>query len=274
MEGSPVKVAVVGACGRMGQEACRALAADPDFELVVACDNRNVGESIRDVAGAPAPDIPVSGKLGEALDATKPDVLVELTNGGSAPDHALRALKRGVAVVVGASGVGREGLAAIRDAATEHGTPCLLVPNFALGAVLMMRFAEQAAAWFPDAEIVEMHHAGKLDAPSGTAMHTAEVVADARTKPPQRVIGATEKAEGARGAKVKGVPVHSVRLPGLVAHQMVVFGGEGELLTVRHDSMSRASFMEGLKLAVRKVRTLEGLVVGLDKVMFPRPERA
>lgn len=267
MEGSSVKVGVVGACGRMGQEAMRALGGDPAFELVAVCDNDRVGESARAVAGPPAPEIPITGKLGEALDAARPDVLVDLTNGGSAPDHAIRALKRKVAVVIGASGVGADGLAAIRDACAEHATPCLLVPNFAIGAVLMMRFAEEAARWFPDVEVIELHHAGKLDSPSGTAVHTAERVSEARLGRPARQIGATETRPGARGASVKDVHVHSVRLPGLVAHQEVLFGGEGELLTIRHDSLSRSSFMAGLKLAVREVRRLEGLVVGLDKVM-------
>jgi 4-hydroxy-tetrahydrodipicolinate reductase len=268
MSDKAVRVAVVGACGRMGQETLRALGSDPGFDVVAACDSNHVGESARTVAGPAAPDIPVSGKLGEALDAARPDVLVELTNGGSAPDHAIRALKRRVAVVVGASGIASDGMAAIREACAESTTPCLIVPNFAVGAVLMMRFAAEAARWFPDAEVLEMHHAGKLDSPSGTAIHTAERIAESRSGRPVRQIGATETRAGARGAGVKEVHVHSVRLPGLVAHQEVLFGGEGELLTIRHDSLSRTSFMAGLKLAVREVRRLEGLVVGLDKVMF------
>lgn len=252
----------------MGQETLRALGSDPGFDVVAACDSNRVGESARSVAGPQAPDIVVSGKLGEALDASSPDVLVELTNGGSAPDHAMRALKRRVAVVVGASGIASDGMAAIRDACSESGTPCLVVPNFAVGAVLMMRFAAEAARWYPDAEVVEMHHAGKLDSPSGTSIHTAERIAEARTGRAVRQIGATETRAGARGSAVKEVHVHSVRLPGLVAHQEVLFGGEGELLSIRHDSFNRSSFMTGLKLAVREVRHLEGLVVGLERVMF------
>jgi 4-hydroxy-tetrahydrodipicolinate reductase len=150
----------------------------------------------------------------------------------------------------------------------ETGVPGMVVPNFAIGAVLMMRFAEIAAAWLPDCEIVEMHHDRKEDAPSGTAQMTAQRIGKARTEEPTRLPRAAIKVEGVRGGSVAAVPIHSVRLPGLVAHQIVMFGGPGETLTLRHDSMDRASFMSGVKLCVRKVRTLEGLAVGMDKLIF------
>ncbi|MBS1724983.1 MAG: 4-hydroxy-tetrahydrodipicolinate reductase [Armatimonadetes bacterium] len=263
-----VKVAVAGACGRMGQESLRALGGAPEFEVVAAVDKSNPGESARSVAGSPAPDIAIHNKLGESLDATKPDVLLDLTHASCAADNTVSALKRRIAVVIGTSGLSNEDLSAIREACMTHETPALLVPNFAIGAILMMRFAEQAAKWFPSAEIIELHHDGKADSPSGTATRTAEMIAAARESVPRRAVGAVEKFPGARGAQVKGIQTHSVRLPGLVAHQEVLFGGPGELLTIRHDSMNRGSFMEGVKYACREVRGLNGFVVGLDKLMF------
>lgn len=262
------RVAVVGAAGRMGQEALRALGGSPGFEVVAAIDKLNCGESARSLAGAPAPEVLIHNKLGEALDAGRPDVLLDLTHPSCAADNTMSALKRKIAVVIGTSGLSNDDLSAIRESCMEHGTPALLVPNFAIGAILMMRFAEQAAKWFPNVEVIELHHDGKADSPSGTATRTAEILADARESVPRGVVGAIEKHAGARGANVKGVHVHSVRLPGLVAHQEVLFGGPGELLTLRHDSMHRGSFMEGVKLACAEVRNLSGFVTGLDKLMF------
>jgi len=269
---SVIRVAVAGAAGRMGQESLRALGAAGEFEVVAAIDKLHVGEPASAVAGAPAPDVAITARLGETLDASKPDVLLDLTHPSCAADNTLTALKRKIAVVIGTSGLGNDNLSAIRSACREFETPALLVPNFAVGAVLMMRFAEMAAPWLPSAEIIELHHDGKADSPSGTATRTAEIISASREAEPRGVVGSIEKYPGARGAHVKGVHVHSVRLPGLVAHQEVVFGGTGELLTVRHDSMNRTSFMEGVKLACREVRTLSGFVVGLDKLMFRQRE--
>ena len=153
------------------------------------------------------------------------------------------------------------------DACRLNGVGGVLVPNFAIGAVLMMRFAQEAARWLPDAEVIEMHHDRKIDAPSGTGIRTAELISEARTKQKRPDPTTKLKHEGARGALVADVKVHSVRLPGLVAHQQVLFGGEGELLTIKHDSLSRASFMQGVKLAIRKVRDLDTFAIGLDKLM-------
>ena len=263
-----LQIAVAGAAGRMGQETLRTLGNASEFEVVAAIDKTCVGESASTVAGPPAPDIVVTARLGETLDATKPDVLIDLTHPSCAADNTLTALKRKIAVVIGTSGLGNDNLSAIRSACREYETPALLVPNFAVGAVLMMRFAEMAAHWLPSAEISELHHDGKADSPSGTATRTAEIVSSARESEPRGVVGSIEKYPGARGANVKGVRIHSVRLPGLVAHQEVIFGGTGELLSIRHDSMNRTSFMEGVKLACREVRSLEGFVIGLDKLMF------
>lgn len=265
---SRIRVAVAGAAGRMGTEVVKTVVAAPDMVLVAAADHHHVGGSIRLIGGPDAPDFPIESKLETAISKGHPEVYVDFTNGESAAENALLAIQHGVSPVIGASGLDPDVLHDIALASAEKGVPACLIPNFAVGAVLMTRFAEMAAAWMPYVEVIEMHHDRKLDAPSGTAIHTAQMIAEVRGEAPPKKVDDFEKYEGARGSVVDGVPVHSVRLPGLVAHQMVLFGGEGELLTIRHDSLARTSFMEGVKLAVRKVRSQQGLVVGLDKLMF------
>ena len=247
-----IRVCVVGAAGRMGSEAVRTILAADDLEVALAVDSLG-GEGI-------------------ALTMPKPlsgcDVMLELTHADSATEHAVIAAESGVSPVIGASGLSSAQQSRVADACRAAKVGGILVPNFAIGAVLMMRFASEAAKWLPNAEVIEMHHDKKVDAPSGTGIRTAELISLARLNrrnpDPTKVV----KYEGARGAVVDDVPVHSVRLPGLVAHQTVMFGGEGEVLTVRHDSMNRGSFMPGVLLAVRKVRGLDGFVVGLDALMY------
>lgn len=204
--------------------------------------------------------------LAESLDRSPCDVLVDFTHFDSAVDHGLVAMQRGIAPVIGVSGIDPSGIERLRSASLASGVPCAVIPNFALGAVLLMKFAEMAAPWMPHVEILELHHDGKKDAPSGTAMALASRLAKARGEtPPQR--DEILKAECARGAEVAGIRVHSVRLPGLVAHNEVLFGGTGELLTLRHDSLSRESFMSGVALAVRQIRSRQGLSLSLDELM-------
>ncbi|MCX7800012.1 MAG: 4-hydroxy-tetrahydrodipicolinate reductase [Fimbriimonadales bacterium] len=263
-----LKVAVAGAAGRMGTTTVQALALEGDFEVVCAVDRAHAGESLRSVAGPKAPDIPIREKFGAALDETKPDVLIDFTTHASAVEHAASSMRRGVAPVIGATGLTQHDLSELRRLSEDTGVPGIYVPNFAIGAVLMMRFAELASRWLPDVEIVEMHHDRKLDAPSGTAILTADLIAEARKCVPTPPVTQQLKVEGARGGVYKDIPIHSVRLPGLVAHQAVLFGGKGELLTIRHDSLDRSSFMEGVKIALRHVRKLQGFSVGLDKILF------
>lgn len=238
------------------------------MEIVAAIDRTRVGENCREFAGGRAPDLVVVDKLGAALDNVKADVLIDFSHASGVPQHADSAIRRGVSPVIGATGLSDGELREIRLRCKEEGVPGIYVPNFAIGAVLMMRFAELAARWMPDCEIIELHHERKEDAPSGTAMRTAELVAEARadglTRRPRPAI----KVEGARGGTYKDVNIHSVRLPGYVAHQEVIFGRPGEVLTVRHDSMDRVSFMPGVAIAVREVKGLDGFVVGLDKILF------
>jgi len=256
-----IRVVVVGAGGRMGREALRALSADQDFEVAAAIVRDP--SSVSELEGfSPEAD------LAAALEREKPDVVLDLSRAPAAFDTALAALSRGIPVVSGVTGISDAVLLDLRNLTADHLTPMLVVPNFAIGAVLMMRFAELAANWIPDAEIIELHHEKKVDAPSGTAMLTAQRIAAARSNAPTAPATTVIKAEGARGGDVDGVPVHSVRLPGLLAHQEVMFGAPGEVLTIRHDAADRSVYMPGVKLCLRRVASLSGLTIGMDSLLF------
>ena len=234
-----VRVAVLGAAGRMGSTVCAALRDDPETELVAEVDAHDRLETVLD-AGA--------------------DVAVEFTLPDSVKRNTAWLLERGVHTVVGATGLTDDDLA---DLEKMTGPANLFVaPNFAIGAVLMMKFAEQAARHLPDVEITELHHERKIDAPSGTALRTARLISQARRGGPARADDGD-----ARGLLVDGVPVHSVRLPGLMASQEVVFGALGQTLTIRHDSLDRSSFMPGVLLAVKRVGQMPGLTVGLEVLL-------
>ena len=243
-----IKVGVLGAKGRMGTQVCGAVTGAADMELAATAD------------------------IGDERDClTAADVVVDFTHPGAVMDNLRWCVAHGRNTVIGTSGFDEDRLAAVRlwlGAAPE--VSVLVVPNFSIGAVLMMRFAAQAARFFESAEIIELHHAGKVDAPSGTAARTASLIVAARDEaglgpPPDAT--ATALA-GARGADVEGLRVHSVRLAGLVAHQEVLLGGHGELLTIRHDSLDRSSFMPGVLAGIRGVRSLPpGLTVGLDAIL-------
>lgn len=225
-----LRVAVAGAMGRMGTTARDALLRTGEY----CCGLARRADAERGIVDSV-----------DAMIAQRPDVLLDLTTRPGSPQIALAVVERGVPVVVGASGWSDAERAALDAAAKQRNVGALLVPNFSIGAVLMMRFAQEAARYFPHAEIVELHHAEKKDKPSGTARETA----------------ARMERNGARAA------IHSLRLPGALAHQEVVFGGTGELLTIRHDSLSRESFVAGMLAAVRGVGNLRGLHVGLETVL-------
>lgn len=249
-----ITVAVAGADGRMGREAVAAIQAEPDLELVAEIE-RN--DSLLDI-----------------LAVTKPTALVDFSVPDSIVDSIETALKLGVVPIVGTTGLSPADITHVRDLCRRYGLGALIAPNFAIGALLMMRFARDAARYLPDAEIIEMHHEKKLDAPSGTAAKTAEMIAEGRAGSLPTVLppDAVEKIAGSRGGKGAGdIPVHSVRLPGFVASQMVIFGGPGQTLTLRHDSIDRKSFMPGVLLAVRHAPILAAnggeLVYGLENLL-------
>ena len=259
------RVGVLGAGGRMGSTACAAVASDRATELVAAIDPHHEGIDLHLVArGAPVPELTVAGDI-SALERAGVDVVVDFTRLEAARENLAWAAEHGVHAVVGTTGFDADDLA--RFEATFTRSNCMIVPNFAIGAVLMMRFAELASPWFQTAEVLEYHHDAKVDAPSGTAMLTVERMAaasdDWAADPTE-----TEVVPGARGGKGPGgIPVHSVRMRGMVAHQEVVLGTEGQTLSIRHDSYDRSSFMPGVLLAVKRVPDLPGLTIGLDALL-------
>lgn len=244
-----IKVAVFGAAGRMGRTVCDAVTEAPDLELVAAVDLDDDRDALPR-AGAQV-----------AIDFTRPDAVF---------GNIEYCVANGIHVVVGTSGFDEARLDAVRTLlGPDPKVGVLVAPNFGIGAVLMMRFAEKAARFFESVEIVELHHPDKVDAPSGTARHTAELIGAARAAAgcPPIPDATTDALDGARGASVAGVPVHGVRLRGLTAHQEVLFGTRGEVLTIRHDSLDRSSFMPGVLLGVRGVVTRPGLTVGIDELL-------
>ena len=240
---------MLGASGRMGSEACRSVEAADHLELVAS------------LGSADSLDELVASKADVAVDLTRPDAVM---------DNLRFCIENGISVVVGTSGFDDQRLRQVSDwLAKAPGVGVLVAPNFAIGAVLMMRFAAQAARYFESVEVVELHHPDKADAPSGTARRTAELVAESRRAaglgaPPDTTSSALD---GARGATVDGVPIHSLRVRGMVASQEVLFGGVGETLSIRHDSSDRASFMPGVLLGIREVGNRPGLTVGLEHLL-------
>jgi 4-hydroxy-tetrahydrodipicolinate reductase len=257
-----IDVLVTGAAGRVGSEVIRAVTAADGMRVVAAVDPNAAGHAVDDGAGGA---VSVTADLTAAIASSEPQVMVDFTHPTAVEGNVRIAMAAGVHCVVGTTGVPFSAWDAL---AAEFPGRCLFVaPNFAIGAVLLMRFSAMAARYMPHVEIIELHHDRKADAPSGTAIRTAAMIAEARREVPVAPGRETEVAEGARGALVDGVYVHSVRLPGLVAHQEVIFGGVGQTLTLRHDTIDRTSFMPGVLLAVREVGSRSGLVVGLDALL-------
>jgi 4-hydroxy-tetrahydrodipicolinate reductase len=259
-----IRVGVFGAAGKMGATVCDAVLGDPALELVAAVDPMHAGLDLRSVTKVDSP-LRIEGSA-EALRDAKAEVVVDFTHLEAARANLAVAARLGVHAVVGTTGFTDDDLASLRSAFSSSN--CLIAPNFAIGAVLMMRFAELAAPWFETAEVIELHHDNKFDAPSGTAMHTVERMAAASADwapDPTR----TETLDHARGAKgAAGIPIHSVRLRGMVAHQEVLLGTTGQSLSIRHDSYDRSSFMPGVLLAIHKVAGIPGVSVGLDQLLF------
>jgi 4-hydroxy-tetrahydrodipicolinate reductase len=243
-----VRVVVAGATGKTGSEAAKAIHAAPDLQLVAAVARARVGEDLGVLLEGTPWQVQLSDDMEGVLRASAADVLVDFTLGESAGRHATAALRAGVRPIVGATGLPKEAIQEIHDLARERQLGAMLIPNFSFGVLLLQRFCREALRFFPDVEVVELHHDQKRDRPSGTARQLQSVL----------------EANGAHAP----VPVHSVRLPGLVAHHEVLFGGPGETMTVRHDTLSRASFGPGIVLAVRKAPMLRGQVIeGLEGLL-------
>lgn len=264
-----IKVVVVGANGRMGRVVSKAVWQAEDMVLVGAVDVRGEGQDIGLLWGSSEVGVTLQPDLERVLHQTAPDVVVDFTSPDAVAENVKTALRNRVRAVVGTTGMSAAELEEIRDLAQRQRVGCVVAPNFAIGAVLLIRFAAEAAKYFPHVEIIELHHDQKLDAPSGTALKTAEAIAATRGDFRQGLPAEVEKLPGARGACFDGgIRLHSVRLPGLVAHQEVIFGGLGQTLSLRHDSLSRESFIPGVLLAIRRVMDLEEMVYGLDKLIF------
>lgn len=258
------RVGVFGVGGRMGISVAHAVCAEPDLNFVSAIDPSYEGIDVGEVTGITGCHFPVSSNT-ETLVADRVDVMVDFTHVAAARSNLEFCAKNGIHAVIGTSGFTEADHVEI--AALFTNSNCLIAPNFAIGAVLMMRFAEMAAPYFDTGEIIELHHDAKVDAPSGTAVATAERMASAS----EIWVDDPTEAEtivGARGAKgPAGIPIHSVRMRGMTAHQEVVLGTTGQTLSIRHDSIDRSSFMPGVVMAVRNIADHPGLTVGLDKFM-------
>jgi 4-hydroxy-tetrahydrodipicolinate reductase len=259
-----IRVLISGS-GKMGREVLAAVCREPDLEPAGVVDLYAEGDSLSLPDGAGS--IPFGSDPEALIAQTKPDVAVDFTNAEWTPRLVEAALPAGVRLVIGTSGVSEDFVRSLESECSKRHLGAVVAANFALGAILMQHMAKTAARFYQSAEIIELHHDQKVDAPSGTSIATATGMAEARGRPFAHAGTERENLPGTRGGEAQGVAIHSVRLPGLVAHQEVILGSPGEILTIRHDTLGRESFMPGVLLAVRHVMEHEGLVVGLDRLI-------
>lgn len=264
-----LRVVAIGAGGKMGREVVKAVHTAPDMELVGGVDVGCPGTDVGTLAGLGELGMPVFATLDEAIDVAKPTAVVDFTQPSSVLANVTTAVDRGVCAVVGTTGLSNSEWAGIDRLAKERGVGVIHTPNFAIGAILMMRFAQEAARLFDQVEIIELHHDQKHDAPSGTALYTAELIRAVKQEAPAKAFEEVELVKGARGGDADGVHIHSVRLPGFVAHQEVILGLPGQTLTIRHDSLNRESFMPGVLTALRRIHEIKGVLIGLERLLFP-----
>lgn len=258
-----IKVGVVGAMGKMGQEVVKAVCEDENLELVCAVDINQIDKQV-----CPTQEVRIIGDLKKAIEMHKPDVIVDFTQPKYVFENAKICLENGVRPVIGTTGLSDEQIEILNALSQEKGLGCLIAPNFSTGAILMMMFAKQAAKYFNNAEIIELHHNQKKDAPSGTAIKTAELMAEANSDFTLGNCPEKETIIGARGAVSKSnIHIHSVRMPGYIASQEVIFGAPGQIFKIKHDTMDRSCYMAGVLLAVRHVYNNNDFVYGLDNIM-------
>ncbi|WP_156289217.1 4-hydroxy-tetrahydrodipicolinate reductase [Oceanobacillus salinisoli] len=262
-----INVIIAGPRGKMGSEAVNMVTNEENFRLVACLDRKNSGRTLKDLPEFPGLDIPIFEDIDQCFENVEADVLVDLTVPEVGYVHTKKAIENNIRPVIGTTGFTNEQITELNEMAKSKNLGGIIAPNFAVGAVLMMKFSQMAAKYLPDVEILEKHHDNKLDAPSGTAVKTAEMIREAREYKKQGHPDEKETINGARGAELDGMRIHSVRLPGLVAHQEVMFGGAGQTLTIKHDSLNRASFMDGVKLSIEKVFDLNELVYGLENII-------
>ncbi len=271
---APIPVVVNGAAGKMGREVVKAVAQAEDMTLLGAIDRspEHQGKDAGELAGWEALEIPITDQLEPMLafasQERQPGVMVDFTHPSTVYDNIRSAIAYGIRPVVGTTGLSPTQIYDLTEFADKASTGCLLIPNFSIGMVLLQQAAIQAAQHFDHVEIIELHHNQKADAPSGTAIQTAQMLAERGKAYNQASVEETEKLPGARGSLAKdGIRIHSIRLPGLIAHQEVIFGAAGQVYTLRHDTSDRACYMPGVLLAIRKVLQLKSLVYGLEKIL-------
>lgn len=259
-----VRVGVVGAMGKMGQEVVKAVCEDSELELVCAIDINQIDQMV-----CPQSEVRIMGDLKSAILLHKPDVIVDFTQPKFVYENAKICLENGVSPVIGTTGLTDEQIDELKALSSQKDLGCLIAPNFSTGAVLMMMFAQQAAKYFDNAEIIELHHNQKKDAPSGTAIKTALMMSETGKMSFEKGnCEETETIEGARGGKsYSDIRIHSVRMPGYIASQEVIFGASGQIFKIRHDSMDRQCYMAGVKLAIKHIAQNKEFIYGLENIM-------
>ncbi|NEP10073.1 MAG: 4-hydroxy-tetrahydrodipicolinate reductase [Symploca sp. SIO1A3] len=271
---SSIPVVVNGACGKMGREVIKAVSGASDMTLIGAIDNNPdyIGQDVGEVAGCGPVEIPVLNDLQATLVLATQEktqgVMVDFTHPSCVYDNVRSAIAYGVRPVVGTTGLSPEEIQELADFAEKASTGCLIIPNFSIGMALLQQAAVQASQYFDHVEIIELHHNQKADAPSGTAIQTAQQMAGLGKTYNTPLVEETEKIAGARGSIADdNIRIHSVRLPGFIAHEEVIFGSPGQIYTLRHDTTDRSSFMPGVLLAIRKITQLKSLLYGLEKIL-------
>ncbi|SEP67326.1 4-hydroxy-tetrahydrodipicolinate reductase [Piscibacillus halophilus] len=262
-----INVMLAGPRGKMGTEALKMIDETNNFQLVGCIDRKHNGQLVSEVDGLPNLNAPIYTDAEEAFERLNADVFIDLTNPETGFKHTKLALHNHIRPVIGTSGFSDGQLDELKKLSHNQQTGVVIAPNFAIGAVLMMRFSQMAAKYFPNVEIIEKHHDEKLDAPSGTAVKTAQLIKEVRDSMKQGHPDEHETIAGARGADIDGMHVHSVRLPGFIAQQEVIFGQSGQTLTIQHNSTDRKSFMSGVKFAVEEVMKIDHFVYGLENLM-------
>jgi 4-hydroxy-tetrahydrodipicolinate reductase len=271
---APISVVVNGAAGKMGREVIKAIAQAQDLVLIGAVDRNPefLGRDVGEVAGCQPLEVPIVNDLQSVLVLASQEkqsgVMVDFTHPEGVYDNVRSAIAYGVRPVVGTTGMSAEQIQDLAAFADKASIGCLIIPNFSIGMVLLQQAAIQASRYFDHVEIIELHHNQKADAPSGTAIKTAEMLAELGKSYNPAIVEETEKLPGARGSIAdEGIRIHSIRLPGLIAHQEVIFGAPGQIYTLRHDTSDRSCYMPGVLLSIRKVIDLKSLVYGLEKIL-------
>lgn len=264
-----IKILLTGCTGKMGKEAVKTILSDKELKLVGCLGHKNfLGDDIGSLAINKETGLKICSDFDSLLEETKPDILLDLTHAEPALNFIKKSLLKGVKCVSGATGFSEEQLNEIKKVTEENNLTTLIVPNFSIGAVLMMKFSEMAGKYFNDVEIIELHHEKKKDSPSGTAIKTAEMILKNSGKyNSERPDETIEKVHGCRGGTVGNINIHSVRMPGFVATQEVIFGGLGQSLTIKHETINREAFMPGVIFSVRKANELTGYIYGLENLI-------